>query len=229
MWKRLKRTDSLAGLAAISLSAGSFIGQFVLEGWAMELTQWLTFPAVLSPVLALIGMGLIIWNFTRKELTFTDKQEIVKLRQKPISKLKKTLIAYKDCTNQLSDAPQLSVLETYGLYGTTSVELYAKGLFKYNKPYIELCENDGNLISVKSDIEMLISELNSKKLKKNVHSLFKKEQIAHAFGIFQRLYKLHYHPAPEIEERIHHSNSVPLFEQAFGRVYVCIDELKRGK
>ena len=191
----------------------------------------------MSPMKSPLGIGaiilfagaliLFIWNLRREEVTHEQWAEIVKQRQEPLDKLQRNLERFKDRTNELAKEQYLNDLETYGLGGKSALELYAKGLFAYNKPYTDLCANTQKLL--KSDIEMLVSKLDDKELRKVVHSLYRREGVAHSFCIFNSLYKAHYDPDPRIEKRIDQSTSVPLFEQAFRRVYKRIDELKRGK
>lgn len=87
---------------------------------------------------------------------------------------------------------------------------------------------DEYLGELKSSIEILVSKLTNKKLRKLIHSLYRREDIAHSFSIFNKLYKTHYRPHPTIEKRIHKNASIPLFEQAFTRVYEWINVMRRG-
>jgi len=60
MWKRLSRRDSIAGIAAILLSVASFAAQYLLEGWTMELEQWLSPLGITFAVLFIGGVTLVV-------------------------------------------------------------------------------------------------------------------------------------------------------------------------
>ena len=196
----------------------------------MNTEQRLSFPGVLALLLFFGGVALIVWSFFRRALSTPEKVEIVKQREEPLGSLEQALEKFKDGTNRLAKAEHLGTLETYGLSGKHASELYAKSLFSYNKPYVALCEGEEgrDLRLLKSDIEMLISRLGDKELRKTIHSLYRRERVAHAFDIFRYLYKTHYSPDTRIERRIDQSSSVPLFEQAFRRAYKRIEELRKG-
>ena len=87
MWKRLLRRDSRAGIAAVLLSASSFIAQFKLEGWVMQLEYWITFPGVISPLLAIMGLSLIVYNFFKPYYSYEQKKAIERRRKPLLGKL----------------------------------------------------------------------------------------------------------------------------------------------
>lgn len=194
-----------------------------------ELTTLLHNPiGIGSIVLIALAAGLFVWNLCREELSHEQWEIIKKDRLPDLEKLSTLLEEYKNRTNEIAETDALYDLTLYGLTGKTANELYAAKLFYYNKSYTDLQDNDERLKLLKSDIEMYVSKLGNKKLKKHIHKLYKREQVAHAFSIFRNLYKTHYKPASIIERVISRSNCIPLVEQAFIRVYEWISVLKRG-
>jgi len=60
MWDKLLKRDSIAGIAAVLLSAGSFIANIMFEGWTMQLEQWFTPMGIASITLFFGGVGLVV-------------------------------------------------------------------------------------------------------------------------------------------------------------------------
>jgi hypothetical protein len=228
MPKKYYNKVAIGTYAAILLAVASFGAQFAYEGWAPKGVSPMLSPiGIGSIVLFLVAIGLFVWNLKREELTHEQWKSIVDARQEPLTKLEAKLIEYKDFTNKLAKSKALYDLALYGFKGDSVSEIYR--ILIDNKHYTDLKVNNKHLNALLSDIEMLVSKLANKKLRKHIHSLYRLEQIAHSYSIFLILYKTHYKPHPKIERRILKNESIPLFEQAFMRVYEWIGIMKRGK
>lgn len=81
----------MAGIAAILLSGASFLAQYILEGWTMQVEHLGTPLGVLFILLAAGGVSLIIWNFFRRDLGFADKQAMVNQRQENLPLLRDSI------------------------------------------------------------------------------------------------------------------------------------------
>jgi hypothetical protein len=228
MSKKYYNKVAVGTYAAVLLAVASFGAQFAYEGWATKgVSPMLTPIGIGSIVLFVVAIGLFIWNLRREELTHEQWQGIVEARREPLVELEAKLTEYKDYTNKLAKAKKLYNLALYGLSGVSVFEIYS--IVSYNKHYADLKDKDTHLGTLLSDIEMLVSKLANKKLRKHIHSLYRREDIAHSYSIFLTLYKTHYKPHSLVEKRINKNKSIPLFEQAFMRVYKWIGIMKRGK
>jgi len=195
----------------------------MMNGWEPLITP-------IGIVGVIIGLGALItfiWNLFREELTHEQWLEIVNTRKEILATLEAKLNEYKNITNTLANSVILYDLASYGYKGNTAEEI--RHLISYNKRYAELKDGNHDLITLLSDIEMLISRLGNKKLRQIVHNLYKREELAHCYQIYVTLYKNHYNPHSIIEKRIHRNRSVPLFEQAFARAFTWMEVMKRGK
>lgn len=227
MPKKVYNKTAIVSYLSILIAVASFGMQYAYEGWnAKGVIPMLSPIGIGSILIFVIAIGLFIWNLRREELTHGQWLEIIKIREEPLTNLENALEEYKNYTNELSTTDTLYDLNLYGFRGTSTVELYS--IVAYNRHYAALKNSDTKLSKLLSDIEMLISKLSNKKLRKLMHSLYRREDIAHSFSIFNVLYKTHYKPHPRIEKRIYQTESIPKFEQAFARIYEWIKIMRRG-
>ena len=61
--QQLRSKCGIAGIAAILLSGASFLAQYILEGWTMQLADLVSPLGFLFILLAGGGVFLIVWNF----------------------------------------------------------------------------------------------------------------------------------------------------------------------
>ncbi|MFC2022469.1 hypothetical protein ACFLTR_04620 [Chloroflexota bacterium] len=230
MPKKYYNKTALCTYFAIIWGIGLFGISYILEGWSMaEITMLFHNPIGIGSIcLIILAIILFVWNIRREELSHEQWREIVNLRQESLNNLENELEKYKNFTNELAKNETLYDLKLYGLNGISAAELYANNLFSFNRYYVELRDHDERLTKLKSDMEMLVSKLGNKKLRKLIHSLYQLETYAHSFLIFNELYKKYYKPHPFVEKKIYKSQDVPLFEQAFTRVYDWIKLMQRG-
>ena len=227
--KKYRDRATIGMYFALLLGIGSFFVSFAYEGWAGEgAAPMLTPLGIAGVVLIAVAMVFFVWNLRREELSHERWSEVKESRSGILDALEELLGEYRDCTNRLAKTDELYAIDAYGFRGESALELYSSRMWMHNSCYAGLKLKDGRLSELKSDIEMKISKLGSKKLRKLVHNLYEREQIAHSFSIFSAIYKDKYKPHPSIERRIDQSGSIPKFEQAFARVYEWIDVMRRG-
>jgi hypothetical protein len=205
MWNKLFKRDSVAAIATLSVSAASFIANFVLEGWTMQIEQWLTPLGIASVMLFIGGISLFVYNFFRRELKFRDKQQVVEDR-------KKYLASLKDVVNKrLSIAQQLRIkairypLKNYWeryIKNTmpfivtkqkpkTSLEI-TRALWKHhlhtdNHYYTLLKDNDTRYSRVVTDYNTLFIQIGDRKLKAKLNWLWRLEHTVGSLDIFTSL------------------------------------------
>ena len=124
MWNKLTNKNSITGFVAILLSTSSFFAQFVLEGWAMNIEQWITPLGVASITFFVGGVVLVVWNFFRKELIFEQQRKIVEDRQTYLPHLKNVIDKF------LSRKYELAIQA-----GRLSLEEYHKKYLRLNNKY----------------------------------------------------------------------------------------------
>ncbi|MDD4635919.1 MAG: hypothetical protein WC231_02180 [Dehalococcoidales bacterium] len=101
--EKLLNKTAITGISAIILSSASFIAQFMLEGWEMVISQWLSPMGIASIILFLLGSVLIIWNTFRRELTFEQKGEIVADREIYLPQLVLTVDSLSNRKEELAE------------------------------------------------------------------------------------------------------------------------------
>jgi hypothetical protein len=102
MRKRLQSKCGIAGIAALLISGASFIAQYKLEGWTMQLENLGSPLGILFILLGGGGVFLIIWNFFRRESSFADKEAIVKQRQENLPLLRNSIDAIIERQRELA-------------------------------------------------------------------------------------------------------------------------------
>jgi hypothetical protein len=132
---KLHSKCGIAGIAALLISGASFIAQYKLEGWTMQI-EWLSSPiGILAILLASGGVFLIIWNFFRPELSYADKNAIVKQRQEDLPLLRDSIDAIierqRELALKLGKRPLQSFFDEY-LKKSREYKLQRKHLDTYH-------------------------------------------------------------------------------------------------
>jgi len=135
MWKHLRSKCGFAGIAALLISGASFIAQYKLEGWTMQL-EWLQSPlGILAILLAGGGIFLIVWNFFRRELSYPDKEAKVKQRNEDLPLLRDSIDAIlkrqKELAFEIGKIPLQSFYDEY-LQKSKEYKAYRKLLITFH-------------------------------------------------------------------------------------------------
>jgi hypothetical protein len=228
MPKKYRNKTAVASYLSILIAIASFGVQYAYEGWGAKGVVPMLSPLGTGSLLIFgIAVILFIWNLRREELGHEQWQIVVAMRQSPLDKLEAALDRFKNETNALARQESLYDLSLYGFDGDTASELYK--IVAHNEHYANLRNHDETVNQLKSEIEMLINTIgDKKKLRKLIHSLYRRENVAHAYVIFCELYTRHYKPDPMLNKAIQNRQSVPLFEEAFKYTYDWIKILRKG-
>lgn len=205
MCNRLLKRDSITAIAILLISAASFIANFVLEGWTMELEQWLTPLGIASILLFIGGTSLFGYNFFRRELSFPDKQQIVEDRNKYIIPLKdvvhKKLSSAQQLRMKAIKYPLMSYWERY-LKNTmpyivtkqkpkTPLEittaLWRQKFHKNNHYYTFLKDNDTRYSHKLTEYNSLYAQIKDGKLKSKLNQLWSLEHKVGSLEIYTSL------------------------------------------
>jgi len=199
MWRRLFRRDSIAGFVSILLAIASFLAQYILEGWSMQLEQWLSPLGVTFILLLLGGVSLVIWNFFRRDLTFDQKRNIVADRELYLPLLRDTVDKILSRKHELAiEAGRLSLEhyhEKYLRFNNSYSKAYRRITnkdetvkrkvaifnalvdqnFHKRNPYLSELEHSPQdpLFSLQTDCDSYLSHCGDKGLNREVKELFK--------------------------------------------------------
>ena len=176
MAKKLFSKSSIAGIAAVLLSASSFIAQFMLEGWKMNIEQWLSPLGITSALLFIGGVGLVVYNFFRRELTFDQKRKIVTEREEYLPILRDTVDKMLAIREELAIQAGRLPLEDY-------FDKYLNRNNAYNKAFKRLVNDDEG---IRRKVAIIVA-LRNQKFHKYNPSLAELERSNDDLSKYQRL------------------------------------------
>ena len=202
MWEKFRSKNGITGIGAILLSVASFLAQFMLEGWKMEIAQWLSPLGIVSILLFIGGSSLIIWNFFRRELSFVEKQKIVEQRANLLKILRglvhKRLKIVKRLQGKAIKFPLMQYWERYLKYTVPYIvtkrkpgkpleitNALAKKGFIWNNLYYETIKlDDYQYGQTCSEYEGTLSQINDNILKKRLKILWSVEHSVGSASIY---------------------------------------------
>lgn len=198
MRKRLQSKCGVAGIAALLISGASFIAQYKMEGWTMQL-EWLRSPlGILSILLAGGGLFLIVWNFFRPELGFADKEAIVKQRHEDLPLLRSSidtiLKRQKELALELGKRPLQSFFDEYlmknkqyktyrkllnALHTSDKVTKHKVAILLSMRAFFcekticlnKVCKDDGQMTKLRAEKDIYYHRNNDKKLSSIIDNL----------------------------------------------------------
>jgi len=198
MWKRLTRRDSIAGIAAIFISSASFIAQYNLEGWTMQLEQWLSPLGITFIVLFVLGVSLIIWNYFRRDISFDQKRKTAEDRETYLPELRETIDKMLALKEKIAiQAGRIPLEEYYEKYLSLNdsyakafnklenknedvkrkiaiiVALKNQNFHKYNPSFTEFIRSHNVLSEHNNLCESYLSRCGDRNLKREYEKLFK--------------------------------------------------------
>lgn len=134
MWSKLKSKEAIVGLGALVWGVASVTVQLLLVPEGVQM-MWLSPLGIFTIAMFILGTFLIFWGIFKHELSYADKQAIVKQRQENLSLLRNSIDSIlkrqKELAIEIGKQPIQAFFDEY-LKKSREYKMYRKLLNTYH-------------------------------------------------------------------------------------------------
>ena len=218
MWAKLRSKNAITGFGALCLSIASFTAQIMLAPEGLRIV-WLSPLGISTIALLILGIYFIFLGIFKHELSFSEKENIVRQRQEFIPQFRqiidRMMTRMKEVATEAGRLPYQQYVDEYvtprgiyhGILGknvvVTTVRLYKTGL-SYNNPFFHALEDrDTVMISLKKEYATYLARISDKFLTNELESLFKHAEAHYSFYTLLEMTQSKDLPLSEVINSIH--------------------------